>query len=190
MPLLRKKIASEIETGCIEDHNFLCLLSQDENSSKIANQARDPCGKPVTRKAMDRSDSEKQVVNLKSANQIQCTSKSTDMLLGKKKAPSGDKECGKIVIDPPVDNEVCEWDMLNPALQSFLPPDNSFNYVITEFISLSTESFPGSPEYAYKATVRINAVSEDSAKTWMQKMMIHSRCTYRHRKVRFEESSL
>lgn len=150
MPLLRNKIATELETGCIEDHDNFSLLSQ--------NQTCNPCGKPVIkkslsrkeRKAVNRSDSEKQVVK-KSANQTQSpNSKSTDMLLEQKKAPSGDRECGKMTINPPVNNEVCEWEKLNPALQSFFPP---VTYVVTEFTSLSTESFPGSPEYAYKATV-------------------------------------
>lgn len=82
-----------------------------------------------------------------------------------------------------MNNDVCEWkNLINPALQSLLPPDDGFSYVITKFTSLSTENFPGSPEYAYDATLRVNAISEDSAKSWMQKMMIHSRCTYRHTK--------
>lgn len=184
MPLLRNKIATELETGCIEDHDHFSLLSQ--------NQTCNPCGKPVIKKSLSRKECKavNQVVK-KSANQTQSpNSKSTDMLLEQKKAPSGDRECGKITINPPVNNEVCEWEKLNPALQSFFPPDDSFTYVVTEFTSLSTESFPGSPEYAYKAIVRINAISdEDSAAEDDDSQSLYLP-TYKRKKIRFEESSL
>ena len=171
MPLLRNIIATELENNIIQDRNFLI------SSQIAADQACDPCCKLEHHLDTDSDNQELEGCN----KQIQCTtSTSAEILQEQEKAPAGDKECTNFRVS----NEICEWEELNPALQSFIPPDDGFTYVITEFVSLSTESFPGSPKYAYKATVRINAVSADSAKSWMQKMMIHSRCTYRHTKGR------
>jgi hypothetical protein len=83
-------------------------------------------------------------------------------------------------------NRVFKWDELSLALQCFLPDD--FTYVITEFSILPTESFPGAPKYAYKATVRVDSKTEESAKSWVEKMMMHCCCTYRHTKGRKIES--
>ena len=43
-------------------------------------------------------------------------------------------------------NQVYTWKELNPALKNLLPPDDEFSYVVTDFTSLSTESFPGAPK--------------------------------------------
>ena len=66
-------------------------------------------------------------------------------------------------------------------MKSFLPPNNQYSYEITKYKSLP---FYGAQKHAFEVTVRINATTEESAKLWLQKMMEHSLCTYRHTKGR------
>ena len=70
--------------------------------------------------------------------------------------------------------------MLDPSLQSVLPNEEDITYVVTEFIPLSTSSFFGAPDHAFEATIRINLISKDAGEEWLQKMMEHGKCTYRH----------
>ena len=80
--------------------------------------------------------------------------------------------------------ETLEWEHLHPALQALLPFENGLTYVITDFTLLPSEDFLGAPEHSYEATVRINIAEKESAQSWMQKMMQHSKCTYRHTRGR------
>ena len=80
--------------------------------------------------------------------------------------------------------EPLEWEHLHPALQALLPFENGLTYVITDFTLLPSEDFLGAPEHSYEATVRINIAEKESAQSWMQKMMQHSKCTYRHTRGR------
>ena len=56
--------------------------------------------------------------------------------------------------------------------------------MITELNQLPADDFPGAPEHLYEATLRINLTEKEAAQSWMQKMMQHSKCTYRHSKGR------
>ena len=47
-----------------------------------------------------------------------------------------------------------------------------------EFTTLPT--FSGTSAYAFEATMRINLKTKDDAQEWLQNMMQHSKCTYRH----------
>ena len=79
------------------------------------------------------------------------------------------------------ENKPVEWNHLDPCLQALLPSEKGLTYVITELNQLPVEEFPGAPEYySYEATVRIDIVDKEAAQSWMQKMMQHSKCTYRH----------
>ena len=80
--------------------------------------------------------------------------------------------------------ETLEWEHLHPALQTLLPPEQGLTYMVTDFTLLPSEDFPGAPEHSYEATVRINITEKESAQSWMQKMMEHSKCTYQHTRGR------
>ena len=81
-------------------------------------------------------------------------------------------------------NKPVDWDHLDPSLKALLPSEKGITYVITELNQLPAEDFPGAPEYSYEATVRINLTDKEAAQLWMQKMMQHSKCTYRHSRGR------
>ena len=70
--------------------------------------------------------------------------------------------------------------MLEPSLQTVLPNEEGVTYIVTEFTALSTSTFSGAPDYAFEATIRINLKSKDAGEEWLQKMMQHGKCTYRH----------
>ena len=56
--------------------------------------------------------------------------------------------------------------------------------MVTDFSILPEEAFSGAPEYAYDSTIRVNISNVDRAKEWLQSLMKHSKCTYRHSKGR------
>lgn len=70
--------------------------------------------------------------------------------------------------------------MLDPSIQIVLPNEEDITYVVTEFTPLPKSKFSGAPDHAFEATIRINLMSKDAGEEWLQKMMQHSKCTYRH----------
>ena len=50
--------------------------------------------------------------------------------------------------------------------------------------SLPPDSFTGAPAYAFEAVVHVNITESESAKSWLQDLMSHSKCTYRQSKGR------
>ena len=80
--------------------------------------------------------------------------------------------------------EPVAWVNLSKPLQELLPNESGTTYVVTEMERLPTERFLGAPAYAYKATIRINITRPEKAQEWLQNMMKHSKCTYRHTRGR------
>ncbi len=76
------------------------------------------------------------------------------------------------------------WEDVNVSLRSLLPNEDGITYVVTTFDVLSREKFSGAPANAFKTIVRINLNTADDAKKWLESMMKHSNCTYRHSKGR------
>lgn len=72
-----------------------------------------------------------------------------------------------------------KWENLHPSLQTVLPPDEEYTYVIEAYQPKQLEAFPGAPEYAFECQVRINLRNEEEAMQWLQKMQEHGHCTYR-----------
>ena len=79
---------------------------------------------------------------------------------------------------------VLPWDKLIPALQDVLPNQRNVTYVVTNYTNIPSCSFSGAPRYAFEAIVRMNISSKEEAQSWLQEMMCHSKCTYRHTKGR------
>ena len=79
---------------------------------------------------------------------------------------------------------VLPWKDLCTSLQSVLPNGKSLTYVVTSFTQAPTCAFSGAPSHAFTATVCINIHSKEEAQSWLQQMMDHSKCTYRHTKGR------
>ena len=73
---------------------------------------------------------------------------------------------------------VLSWKQLAIPLQTVLPNDPKYTYVIEDFQPKSTEEFEGAPTHCFEAAIRINLTSEEEAKQWIQDMMAHSFTTY------------
>ena len=67
-------------------------------------------------------------------------------------------------------------DNLPDALQSVMPTDEMYTYVVEEFNELPKEEYP---DLRFTATIRINLNNDEEAKKWIGKMCNHSKCTYR-----------
>ena len=81
-------------------------------------------------------------------------------------------------------DESTAWVNLSKPLQELLPNESGTTYVVTEMETLPTERFLGAPAHAYNATIRINITRPEKVQEWLQSMMKHSKCTYRHTKGR------
>ena len=81
-------------------------------------------------------------------------------------------------------DEPTAWVNLSKPLQELLPNESGITHVVTEMETLPTEKFLGAPANAYKATIRINITRPEKAQEWLQNMMKHSKCTYRHTRGR------
>ena len=68
------------------------------------------------------------------------------------------------------------WDNLPDALQSVMPTDEMYTYIVEEFNELPKEEYP---DLRFTATIRINLNNDEEAKEWIGKMCDHSKCTYR-----------
>ena len=64
-------------------------------------------------------------------------------------------------------------------MQSVLPPDEEYTYVIQSHTVQETEQFAGAPAFSFSAIVRINLDSPEAVNVWLKKMMESSFCTYR-----------
>ena len=155
--MLRELIATELETCQIQHRNFESIASDNQSISQRRPMA------DVTNMHNNRVQERLSPSNSKVAK---------SEIMQDAKGHSDTKE------------EPIEWDYLHPALQALLPAEEGLTYVITEFIPLPTEDFHGAPENAFQATVRVNVSEKEAAQSWMEKMMQHSKCTYRHSRGR------
>ena len=76
-------------------------------------------------------------------------------------------------------NKPVSWDNLPFFLQSVIPSDEEYSYIIEECNELSAEGFSGAPSNRFTATLRNNLNNGQEAKDWIDKMCNHSKCTYR-----------
>jgi hypothetical protein len=80
-----------------------------------------------------------------------------------------DKEC----------NKPLAWEELSADIQSVLPNGEEYSYIIQSHSKQDTKSFAGAPEFAFSAIITINLDTSEALKTWLDKMMASSLCTYR-----------
>ena len=73
----------------------------------------------------------------------------------------------------------CSWEDLDAGLQSVLPPNEKYSYVLEEIIQKQKAELEGAPLYCFQAVIRINMSTEVEAKQWLEELMTHSRTTYR-----------
>ena len=71
------------------------------------------------------------------------------------------------------------WEQLPADIQSVLPHDEEYSYIIQSYQNKETRSFEGAPEFAFSAVIRINLESTEAVDNWLKKMMETSLCTYR-----------
>ena len=71
------------------------------------------------------------------------------------------------------------WEQLPADIQSVLPCDEEYSYVIQSYQDQETRSFEGAPEFAFSAVIRINLETTEAVDNWLKKMMETSLCTYR-----------
>jgi len=75
-------------------------------------------------------------------------------------------------------NKPLSWDDLPHFLQSVIPSDLEYSYIIEKCNELPAEEFSGATN-TFTATIRINLNDENESKVWIDKMCKHSKCTYR-----------
>ena len=63
------------------------------------------------------------------------------------------------------------WGQLPPDIQSVLPHDEEYTYVVQSHQTCTTKSFEGAPEFAFEALVRINLDDSEAVDKWLKKMM-------------------
>ena len=71
------------------------------------------------------------------------------------------------------------WENLPPDLQSVVPSDEEYSYVIQSYEKHDKELFEGAPEFAFTSVIRINLETQTAVQSWVDKMMAASLCTYR-----------
>jgi hypothetical protein len=186
MTLLREIIATELETCKLQDRHFK-LNFPSKNDKRLVEHS--PLADITNTQECDiqhQSTKSCQSKITKSNQNLQDTDTDSDF-------ENDSRKYGKVRINhapalQEIDSEnkpgPLEWDHLDPSLKALLPSETGLTYVITELNHLPAENFPGAPEYSYEATVRINLTNKEAAQSWIQKMMQHSKCTYRHSKGR------
>ena len=70
------------------------------------------------------------------------------------------------------------------STKGILPNEGKISNVIIDYTPLATSSLSGATEFAFNAVIRINVTTEEDTKLWLQQLMNHSKCTYRHTKGR------
>ena len=75
-------------------------------------------------------------------------------------------------------NKPLSWGDLPHFLQSVIPSDKEYSYIIEECNKLPAEEFSGASN-RFTARIRINLKNENESKDWVDKMCNHSKCTYR-----------
>jgi len=75
-------------------------------------------------------------------------------------------------------NKPDSWGDLPYFLQSVIPSDEEYSYVIEECNELPAEGFSGAPSNRFTATMRINLNNGEEAKDWIGKMCNPSKRTY------------
>lgn len=160
MPLLRIKMATELQNECIDPIGHVALHGGGgggggSNENSVAN-----CDKSV----------------MKQKNDDSSDSDSVDPFAAICKK-SQDTSCEN-------STSIKNWEDLATCLRALLPNEEGITYAVTNLAELSKEEFSGAPAYAFESTVRVNVNNADDAKKWLQSMMKHSNCTYRHSKGR------
>ena len=79
-------------------------------------------------------------------------------------------------------NSVVKWNEIHPSLQYVLPPEDDYSYVVETYQEIGGVHVTGDSPH-FSATIRINLITEEDAKQWMEKMSNHSTCTYRTTKT-------
>ena len=74
---------------------------------------------------------------------------------------------------------VLSWKQLDVPLQTVLPNDSKYMYVIEDFQPKISQNFERAPMNCFEALIRINLANEKETKQWIQDMMAHSLTTYR-----------
>ena len=80
----------------------------------------------------------------------------------------------------PPKNKVLKWNELPSSLQFVLPLGDDYSYVVESYDEV-VGATSDSPHF--NCTMRINLVTEEEAKVWIEKMSERSRCTYRTTKT-------
>lgn len=60
------------------------------------------------------------------------------------------------------------WEQLPADIQSVLPNDEEYSYVIQAHQKQDTKAFKGAPEFAFSAIIRINLDTPEAIKTWQK----------------------
>jgi len=158
MPHLRNVIATQIEKGKINDREIL------QSSQNTANESTH-----IT------------TTNMSDPSHFKDTSDPSHF---KDTSDPSNSPTGFTTSKQDLQIEPVAWVNLSKPLQELLPNESGNTYVVTEMERLPTERFLGAPAYAYKATIRINITRPEKAQEWLQNMMKHSKCTYRHTRGR------
>ena len=61
------------------------------------------------------------------------------------------------------------WEQLPPDIQSVLPHDEEYTYVVQSHQTCTTKSFEGAPEFAFEALVHINLDNSETVDKWLKK---------------------
>ena len=177
MPLLREIIATELETQQVQDR--ACFLSSNSMLQEITDTPHPRMILPDVSDYMSCSDSD-----FEDSQQMFFRSDRSRHALMEDKSIGRENSSKSVDLAKVIETEPVEWNDLHPSLKEFLPSEKGVTYVITELNQLPTEEFAGAPKYSYETTVRINLTDKEAVQSWMQKMMQHSKCTYRHTRGR------
>ena len=67
------------------------------------------------------------------------------------------------------------WKRLTIPLQTLLPNDHKYTYIIEHFQPISNEHYEGAPTHYFETGIRIDLSNEDQ---WIEDIMAHSVTTY------------
>ena len=161
---IRQRIASELLSGClfseISNKSLPVSLSHLLSSVDVSNVASD------SDLQSEGSDSESETT----ANRTHC--------------------CKRVSHVPPISQSSSDseldisqlpksWCQLRPELQSVLPPNDSYTYIIEMFQNLDPHTFSGAHSTNFTTEFRVNLEDEEQAREWVNLMSKQCKCTYR-----------
>ena len=151
---IRQRIAKELQNGCLfyDEPAFDALYSTSYVSCNLDEPSS---GSECQSDASDLEDFEK-----------------TEEQLPKAKASSTESEFEDDAAVPRT------WNNLHPDLQSVLPPNDKFTYLVESYKKLPKLTFCGAPEANFEAHLRVNLDDENQAKEWIEALSKQSKCTY------------